>query len=97
MTTAVPMLGAQMATAVEAIRRRTAFAPEVGMILGTGLGALGKSINIEAEIPYAESRAFPRARSSPMRASCCSARSRVAASRRCRGASIGTRVTRCSR
>ncbi len=59
MTTAVPMLGAQMATAVEAIRRRTAFVPEVGMILGTGLGALGKSINIEAEIPYAGIPGFP--------------------------------------
>jgi purine-nucleoside phosphorylase len=53
------MLGAQMATAVEAIRRRTAFAPEVGMILGTGLGALGKSINIESEIPYAGIPGFP--------------------------------------
>ena len=59
MTTAVPMLGAQMATAVEAIRKRTAFVPEVGMILGTGLGALGKSINIEAEIPYAGIPGFP--------------------------------------
>jgi len=59
MTTAVRMLGAQMATAVEAIRRHTAFAPEVGMILGTGLGALGKSINIESEIPYAGIPGFP--------------------------------------
>ena len=59
MTTAVPMLGAQMAAAVEAIRKRTAFVPEVGMILGTGLGALGKSITIEAEIPYAGIPGFP--------------------------------------
>jgi len=53
------MLGAQMAAAVEAIRKRTAFVPEVGMILGTGLGALGKSITIEAEIPYAGIPGFP--------------------------------------
>ena len=59
MTTAAPALGAQMKTAVEAIRRRSAFAPEVGMILGTGLGALGKSIAIEAEIPYADIPDFP--------------------------------------
>ncbi len=59
MTTAAPALGAQMKTAVEAIRRRSAFAPEVGMILGTGLGALGKSIAIEAEIPYADIPGFP--------------------------------------
>ena len=97
MTTAAPTLGAQMMTAVEAIRRRSAFTPEIGMILGTGLGALGKSIAIEAEIPYAEIPGFPPARSSPMRASCCSARWRDVASPRCRGASIATRATRCSR
>ena len=59
MTTAAPALGAQMATAVQAIRRRSAFAPEIGMILGTGLGALGKGIAIEAEIPYADIPGFP--------------------------------------
>lgn len=59
MTTAAPTLGAQMATAIAAIRRRSAFVPEVGMILGTGLGALGKSIAIEAEIPYADIPGFP--------------------------------------
>jgi purine-nucleoside phosphorylase len=59
MTTATPALGAQMKTAVDAIRRRSAFVPEVGMILGTGLGALGRSITVEAEIPYAEIPGFP--------------------------------------
>jgi purine-nucleoside phosphorylase len=59
MTAAAPALGAQMKTAVDAIRRRSAFVPEVGMILGTGLGALGKSIAVEAEIPYADIPGFP--------------------------------------
>jgi purine-nucleoside phosphorylase len=48
-----------MATAMAAIRRRSAFVPEVGIILGTGLGALGKSIAVEAEIPYADIPGFP--------------------------------------
>ena len=59
MTTAAPALGAQMAAAVDAIRRRTSFVPDVGMILGTGLGALGRSIAVEAEIPYADIPGFP--------------------------------------
>ena len=59
MTTAAPALGAQMATAVAAIRRRSGAIPEVGMILGTGLGALGRGIAIDAEIPYAEIPGFP--------------------------------------
>jgi purine-nucleoside phosphorylase len=57
MTTAT--LGEQTAAAVDAIRRRTSFVPDVGMILGTGLGALGRSIAVEAEIPYAEIPGFP--------------------------------------
>jgi purine-nucleoside phosphorylase len=59
MTAAAVTLGSQMATAVAAIRRRSAFVPDVGMILGTGLGALGRGIAIEAEIPYAEIPGFP--------------------------------------
>lgn len=59
MTTAAPALGEQMAAAVAAIRRRSAFVPEVGLILGTGLGALGRSIAVEAEIPYADIPGFP--------------------------------------
>ncbi len=98
MTTAAPTLGAQMATAVAAIRRRSAFVPEVGMILGTGLGALGKSIDDRGrDSRTPTSRAFPRAPSSRMRASCCSARSRAGAWPRCRAAFIATRATRCSR
>ena len=59
MSAAAVTLGAQMATAVAALRRRTAFVPEVGMILGTGLGALGRSIAVEGEIPYADIPGFP--------------------------------------
>jgi purine-nucleoside phosphorylase len=59
MTLAAPALGAQLATAVDAIRRRSGFTPDVGLILGTGLGALGRGIAIEAEIPYAEIPGFP--------------------------------------
>jgi purine-nucleoside phosphorylase len=52
-------LRAQLNTAVEAIRNRTAFQPEVAVILGTGLGALAKEIRVEAELPYAEIPNFP--------------------------------------
>lgn len=52
-------LSAQMATAVGAIHRRSSFTPEVGLILGTGLGALGRAIAIEVEIPYADIPGFP--------------------------------------
>ena len=59
MTTSVSTLGVQMATAVAAIRLRSAFVPEAGMILGTGLGALGRSMTVEAEIPYGDIPGFP--------------------------------------
>jgi len=36
------------------IRQRTAVAPEIGIILGTGLGGLAQKIKIECEIPYPE-------------------------------------------
>ncbi|MFH1069731.1 MAG: purine-nucleoside phosphorylase [Candidatus Glassbacteria bacterium] len=36
------------------IRQRTAVAPEIGIILGTGLGGLAQKIEIECEIPYPE-------------------------------------------
>lgn len=45
--------------AVKAIRARGAFTPDVGLILGTGLGALGRAIKVEAEIPYADIPGFP--------------------------------------
>ena len=45
--------------AVEYIRRRGSFAPEVGIIMGTGLGSLGDGICVECEIPYDAIPNFP--------------------------------------
>jgi purine-nucleoside phosphorylase len=52
-------LRAQLDSAVAAIRNRTAFQPEVAVILGTGLGALAKEIRVEVTLPYAEIPHFP--------------------------------------
>jgi purine-nucleoside phosphorylase len=45
--------------AVAAIRARTRHAPDVAIILGTGLGALGEAIAVEASVPYAGIPGFP--------------------------------------
>lgn len=42
-----------------AIRKRTDMVPEVGVVLGTGLGGLGKEITPECVIPYQEIPHFP--------------------------------------
>jgi purine-nucleoside phosphorylase len=44
---------------VEAIRERTDFAPDVAVILGTGLGGLAGEIAVEATVPYADLPGFP--------------------------------------
>ncbi len=41
------------------IAERTGFTPEVGIILGTGLGGLVEKIEIEHSIPYSEIPGFP--------------------------------------
>lgn len=46
--------------AARAIRDRWPGAPEVGLVLGTGLGALAREIEPEATIPYADLPHFPR-------------------------------------
>ncbi len=46
--------------ATDAVRARWAGAPKVGLILGTGLGALAKEIVAEATIPYPEIPFFPQ-------------------------------------
>ncbi|HET7229438.1 MAG TPA: purine-nucleoside phosphorylase [Longimicrobium sp.] len=49
----------QIGEAAEAIRAHTAAGPRVGVILGTGLGALADRIAVETAIPYAEIPHFP--------------------------------------
>ncbi len=50
---------AQVRAAADAVRARSKLVPEFGIILGTGLGSLGASIKVEAEIPYEEIPGFP--------------------------------------
>jgi len=45
--------------AAESVRGRSAVAPEVGIILGTGLGGLAREIAVEAEIAYGDIPGFP--------------------------------------
>jgi purine-nucleoside phosphorylase len=47
----------QAAAAV--VRGRRALVPEVGIILGTGLGGLAGEIKVEAEVPYGDIPGFP--------------------------------------
>ena len=46
-------------TAAETVRGRSALVPEVGIILGTGLGGLAREIAVEAELPYERIPGFP--------------------------------------
>lgn len=50
---------AAIEAAVAAVRARTPLVPEVALILGTGLGALGRAIALECEIPYDAIPGFP--------------------------------------
>lgn len=50
---------AQVRAAADAVRARSKLVPKFGIILGTGLGSLGASIKVEAEIPYEEIPGFP--------------------------------------
>jgi purine-nucleoside phosphorylase len=45
--------------ATEAVRRRSALSPEVGIILGTGLGGVAREIAVETEVAYADIPGFP--------------------------------------
>ena len=50
----------QVDEATRAVKARWPGAPTVGLILGTGLGALAKEIDAEATIPYPEIPYFPQ-------------------------------------
>jgi purine-nucleoside phosphorylase len=58
MTTATTLYD-RIHAAAEAVRRRSDLEPEVGLILGTGLGGLAREIAVEAEVPYGEIPGFP--------------------------------------
>ena len=48
-----------IAAAADAVRERFASAPDAAIILGTGLGALGRDIEVQATIGYGEIPGFP--------------------------------------
>ncbi len=54
-----PSLYDRIQQAAASIRGRTAFTPDIAIILGTGLGGLVKDIAAEAIIPYEEIPGFP--------------------------------------
>ncbi|MBM3330651.1 purine-nucleoside phosphorylase [candidate division WOR-3 bacterium] len=53
------MLKQQIAQSVQAIRAKTDFQPELGIILGTGLGKLAGDVAVDTAIPYSEIPHFP--------------------------------------
>ena len=54
-----PTLYDRMQQAAAVVRGRCSFTPEVGIVLGTGLGGLVKEIDARATIPYEEIPGFP--------------------------------------
>jgi purine-nucleoside phosphorylase len=52
-------LTARIDEAVATIRARTAHRPEIGIVLGTGLGGLAQRIEVEAQLEYSEIPHFP--------------------------------------
>jgi len=51
----------RVAEAVRAVRQHSALAPEVAVILGTGLGGLAEALDGATRIPYGAIPGFPRA------------------------------------
>jgi purine-nucleoside phosphorylase len=56
---AVTSLFDEVQAAASVVRGRSALVPEVGIILGTGLGGLARQIAVEAEVPYERIPGFP--------------------------------------
>jgi len=57
--TAATSLFDRVQTAANVVRRRSPLVPEVGVVLGTGLGGLARAIAVEAEMPYQQIPGFP--------------------------------------
>jgi purine-nucleoside phosphorylase len=57
--TAVRPLFDRVQSAAEMVRSHTRIVPEIGIILGTGLGGLAREIAIEHEVPYQDIPGFP--------------------------------------
>jgi purine nucleoside phosphorylase len=68
----------QIDEAVASLRGRTSLVPEVGVILGTGLGTLAEGLTVETRIPTRTSRTSRSRPSRATRASWCSASSAAA-------------------
>lgn len=49
----------KLETCLESIRNKIPFVPQVALVLGSGLGAFGDQVEIEAVIPYEEIQGFP--------------------------------------
>jgi purine-nucleoside phosphorylase len=57
--TAAPELFDRVQTAASVVRQSTSVRPDIGIILGTGLGGLADDISVEASIPYDQIPGFP--------------------------------------
>jgi purine-nucleoside phosphorylase len=57
--TAVSPLFEEIQRAAATVRRRCSLVPEIGVILGTGLGGLAREIAVEAAVPYEDVPGFP--------------------------------------
>jgi purine-nucleoside phosphorylase len=57
--TAAPALFDQIQAAASVVRELAPLRPEVGIILGTGLGGLANEIDVETSIPYQQIPGFP--------------------------------------
>jgi purine-nucleoside phosphorylase len=57
--TAAPALFDRVQEAAGLVRQRTELRPDIGIVLGTGLGGLAAEIEVETAIPYEEIPGFP--------------------------------------